>query len=426
MNGGIMNEDEARRLLGPLAGDPPGPSRVDIPRAMAEGRRRRRTRFWATGTAIAALTTTSLAGGTMAVGALNSPGPVPVPDVSFSARPVPIPRMSLTAPPSAKPSVPPVAGLAGCTVTRLPTDGVDKAIVSGGDPSGRWLVGRLYPRDFDYPQVIWKDGRIATRFKMSGADGILRDVNRSGQAVGSDFSGDDQRAWIHTDGKLRRLKGGAGHAEAISDAGVIVGGLGEGIRSAAARWDSPTTSPVRLKVPAGTTDSTAFDIDDDGTILGEVTSSAIRTKGDQTGYLWLPDGTARPMPLPDVDGVRADLFWPESIRNGWVAGRSVIDSPDGSRRFAWFRYRVATGTYERLPDEAGMPDRVAANGWVLGTASEPRIYADGGVTKLPRYKKGTEYQMASYSDDGLTAAGHMTGVGDIENQPLVWRCRARR
>ena len=75
---------------------------------------------------------------------------------------------------------------------------------------------------------------------------------------------------------------------------------------------------------------------------------------------------------------------------------------------------------------AGMPDRVAANGWVLGTASEPRIYSDGGVTKLPRYRKGTEYQMASYSDDGLIAGGHMTGVGTIENQPLMWRCRAKQ
>ncbi len=417
----IMNEEEARRLLGPLAGDPLGPSRVDVPRAMAEGRRRRRTRFWATGTAVAALAATSLAGSTLAVGALDSPGPVPIPDVIASGSPVPMPRMSLTATPSSPASVPPVAGLAGCTVTRLPTDGVDKAIVSGGDPSGRWFVGRLYPGDFAYPQVIWKDGRIAAKFRMSGADGLLRDVNRAGQAVGSDFSGEDQRAWIHTGGGLKRLKGGAGHAEAINDAGVVVGGLGKGIASAAVRWDSPTAAPVELKVPDGTKESTAVDVDEDGTILGTVSAET-----EQTGYLWLPDGTTRQMPLPDVDGVRADLFWPESIRNGWVAGRSVVDSSDGSRGFAWFRYRVATNTYERLPDEAGMPDRVAANGWVLGTASEPRIYADGGVTRLPRYKKGTEYQMASYSDDGLIAGGHMTGVGTIENQPLMWRCRVKQ
>lgn len=61
-----------------------------------------------------------------------------------------------------------------------------------------------------------------------------------------------------------------------------------------------------------------------------------------------------------------------------------------------------------------------------GTAAEPRIYSDGAVTELPRYRKGTEYQMASFSDDGLIAAGHMTGVGTIQNQPLVWKCRAKQ
>jgi hypothetical protein len=60
---------------------------------------------------------------------------------------------------------------------------------------------------------------------------------------------------------------------------------------------------------------------------------------------------------------------------------------------------------------------------VLGTATEPRILSDAGVTRLPKYRNGPEYQMTGFSDDGLTAAGHMTGVGDIENQPLVWRCR---
>jgi hypothetical protein len=33
--------------------------------------------------------------------------------------------------------------------------------------------------------------------------------------------------------------------------------------------------------------------------------------------------------------------------------------------------------------------------------------------------------MASFSDDGLIAGGHMSGVGDIENQPLMRRCRLK-
>ena len=179
MNGGPMNEEEARRLLSPLAGEPSGPSRVDVPRAMAEGRRRRRTRFWATGTAVAALTATSLAGGTLAVGALSSPGPVPLPDVIESVSPVPMPRMSMSGAPSPSVSVPPVAGLTGCTVTRLPTDGVDKAIVTAGDPSGRWHGRPALPRPggLNYPVVIWRDGKIAARPAMSGADPRISDLN---------------------------------------------------------------------------------------------------------------------------------------------------------------------------------------------------------------------------------------------------------
>lgn len=413
MNAETMTDDEARALLHPLAGDPPGPSGVDIPRAMAEGRRRRRLRFWATGGVVAALTATILAGGNLAVGALRDEDPLPMPRLTMSAMP--------SATVSARP-----AGPANCTVTRLPTDGVDKAIVSGGDSSGRWLLGRLYTGQsgFRYPQVIWKDGRIADRPRLPGADGSFRDINTAGVAVGSSFQGEEIQGYAYSGGRVAELRGGRGTAVAISDSGVVVGGLGQYLDLAAARWDSVTAEPVRLKVPAGTRESSAVGIDEDGTIVGMVTGRASTAEG--TGYLWLPDGTAKHMPLPVVDGVRADAFWPESIRNGWIAGRSMKDSADGrTRSFAWFRYRIGTGTYERLPTDAGMPDRVAANGWVLGTASEPRIFSDAGVTKLPRYQKGTQYQMVSFSDDGLVAAGHMTGVGSIENQPLVWRCKLR-
>ena len=386
---------------------------------MAEGRRRRRFRFWATGSAVAALTATSLAGGSLAVGALRTDDPIPMPRMTISA----MPSMTVSASAPA-----PATGPAGCTVTRLPTDGVKKAIVSGGDSSGRYLLGRLYTGQsgFRYPQVIWKDGRIAGRPQLPGADGTFVDINTDGVAVGSSYQGEEIQGYAFHDGRVTAMKGGRGQASAISNSGVVVGGLGDALELEAARWDSVTAQPVKLKVPAGTRESSAVDIDDDGTILGLVTGKA-RT-AEQTGYLWLPDGTAKFMPLPMVKGVQADAFWPESIRNGWIAGRSMKDSDDGSTRsFAWFRYRVATGTYEELPNETGMPDRVAANGWVLATASEPRILSDNGVvTKLPRYRGGTEYQMRSFSDDGLVAGGHMLGIGEsVENQPLIWRCKLR-
>ena len=52
----IVEEREARRPLAPLAGEPSPMSRVGVEGAMADGRRRRRTRWWATGSVVAAST----------------------------------------------------------------------------------------------------------------------------------------------------------------------------------------------------------------------------------------------------------------------------------------------------------------------------------------------------------------------------------
>ena len=411
-----MNEetmdDRARRLLRPLAGDPAGPSTVDVARAMADGRRRRRNRWWATGTAVAALTATTATGGTLAVAALDRPAPVPRPVVTVP---------SAVAPPSAAPP----RGPERCAVTRLPTDGVDKAVVTGGDPSGRWQAGRLYTGRSGqrYPLVLWKDGTIAARPEMPGADPSLTDVNRSGAAVGWAFPGEQPRAYLYAGGRMRQLRGGSGEAHAINDAGVVVGSLRQknGITSVAARWASATAPAEPLPLPAGTDDSSAIDVDEDGTILGVVDNRALR--GSRTGYLWSPDGAVRAIPLPEIDGVRATFFWPESIRGGWVAGRAGIAKP-GSMTFTAFRYRITTGEYERLPAGSGMPDRVAANGWVLSTGSGVFLVSDAGTTRLPDHRDGGDYQMAGLSDDGLVAAGHL--IADGRNQPLVWRCRLSR
>jgi hypothetical protein len=152
-----------------------------------------------------------------------------------------------------------------------------------------------------------------------------------------------------------------------------------------------------------------------------------KSTGEQTGYVWKPDGTGDYLPLPMIDGERAMFFWPESINSGWVAGRGGIDD-ENSRSFAYFRYRLDTGRYERLPDRVGMPARVAANGWVLAEGSSaPVITGDAGAVQLPGYRAEKQYQLTSLSDDGLVAAGHSATIEEgAVNQPLVWRCRLSR
>lgn len=400
------DDRDAAALLSPLAGDPVGPARIDVARAMSEGRRRRRTRWWASGTAIVAITATTAAGGTLAFSALGRPAPTP-------PRPVASPLPSITAAAPAEPK--------NCTVTRLPTDGVDKALVTGGDPSGRWHVGRLYPpgKKGSRPLVVWRDGKIADQVVVGGDDDSFNDINSRGEAVGAGFNPEIQ-PYAYRDGKVIPLPGGEGAATAINDAGVVVGSLGPPYEGYPVRWPSATAKPRPLPLPAGVRFGTAIDIDEAGNVLGTVTA-----KVEETGYLWLADGTTRRMTLPEVDGRKADMFWPAAIRNGWVVGRAVLDAQD-SRSFEYFRYRIATGRYEQLPAGSGMPARVAANGWVLGEAQTPMVITDSGEqTLLPKYPglKGVQdYIVGSFSDDGLVAAGY--SVGDqVDNHPLVWRCR---
>ncbi len=403
----MSNEDEyAAVLLRPLAGDPVSPSRVDVARAVSEGRRRRRTRWYAGGVAVAAVTATAMAGGPLAVTALRGPGPAPSLTASAS------PGLSAAAP----------TGPRDCRVTRLDTNGVEKAVVTAGDPSGRYAAGRTYPGgpDFHYPVVLWKDGRLHAKIDFPGSDQRLDDINAQGVAVGSSYNGDDSYPYVYLDGALRRLPGGRGSVDAINDAGVIVGSLGADEDGRAVRWASPTARPVDLKLPKGASRASAVDIDADGTILGSVDRGADRS----IGYLWLPDGTGRELPVPTVEGKPGTSFWPTSIRNGWVAGEAVLET-ERMTTFAAYRYRIDTGRFEALPGAAGRHPMVSANGWVLGMAAKPTITSDAGLTTLPPHRKLTgrvDFQLAGISDDGLVVTGH--GYSDkVENQPLMWRCR---
>ncbi|MEU4623177.1 hypothetical protein AB0G04_24785 [Actinoplanes sp. NPDC023801] len=403
-----MTDERAVRLLRPLRGEPEGPARIDVPRAMAEGRRRRVVRRWSGGVALVALTSVTAGGGTLAVSALRDGTPVPVPTVVVTA--------SVT--PSAAPAAP--AGPTGCRVTRLPTGGVTKALVTAGDPSGRYQTGRLYGTSAN--TIVWRDGKILARPVVPGGDGRFADVNRSGVAVGSGFVTDDrQQAFIYRNGRVTALDGSHTFANAINDAGVIVGAVGESGAEVPARWNSAGARVSRLPLPAGITVGTAGGIAEDGTVVGTVSPDET---GLGSGYLWLPDGTGRPMPMPMVDGRKADFFWPESIIDGWVAGRAVIEEKD-SRAFRSFRYRIADGTYEEL-SRTVIPALIAENGWVAGGYDQLVVLAGDEMVKLPRYPEADDYQVSSISADGRVISGSSSSLlpGDqVGNDPLVWTCK---
>ncbi|MEU8658673.1 hypothetical protein [Actinoplanes philippinensis] len=132
--------------------------------------------------------------------------------------------------------------------------------------------------------------------------------------------------------------------------------------------------------------------------------------------------------MPEIEGGPADYFWPESISNGWVAGRAVDDRADASRYFTSLRYRIADGRYEELPRSVS-PNLTAANGRTAGGPAErdrpPIITAGGEVVELPRYRTAKEYEISTFSADGRRLGGYTTDTDgeQVGTEPLLWTCR---
>ena len=204
---------------------------------MTDGRRRRRTRWWASGAAVVASPPPRRPAARWR--SPPSAGPHPRhPARSTSPAPVVVRRGT--------------AGRAdrSCTVTRLPTDGVDKAVVTGGDPTGRWhwsagCTGRRTGIS-TAGLVVWRDGRSRPGPGCRAATARSRTSTRA--ASGSvTASAATIRARTRTaDGRIEPAKGGSeDHPTAINRTGVMVGQAGE----RAARWKSATAAPERLQVP---------------------------------------------------------------------------------------------------------------------------------------------------------------------------------
>ncbi|GAA4672740.1 hypothetical protein [Phytohabitans rumicis] len=400
-------------LLRSLDDEPRTPSTVDIQRAMTVGRRRRirRTIGYAGAATVTAL---AVAGASFAGGLLTHAAP----QVGTTGTP----RAATT---TAPPATPPTR----CTLNRLPApDNAPMALVSGADPSGRYIVGRSYPKAGGYQAVIWHDGK-ATKVMLPGdLEEALRDVNSTGTAVGWSYVGGSEETtgqvpYVYHNGKVSQLPGvRRGSASAINDAGAIVGDDDNG---AALLWPSPTANPTRLPVPAGTSEAMARDIDEDGTIVGTV--------DNERPYVWLPDGTHRELALPDLDGKPAATARVFSVRNGWATGVATNgegrkgDPALGGKAVA-VRWNIRTGEVRVFDALSSAANGVNAHGWQVGTDQQGRavLVADAVTVVLPDLHSHTPNGLSNIattvSDDGRTVAGQSDdATGTI--QAIVWRCQ---
>ncbi|MEU7901439.1 hypothetical protein [Actinoplanes sp. NPDC049118] len=365
------HEKSATELLAPLNVDPDRPSRVDIAAAMAGVRRKRRYTFTAAGAAAVAL-----AGGTAFGGALAFDRSQPAPE------PLPV-----------------------CVATELPMGKYSSVQVTAADPTGRYIAGRANPiAGMKSALIVWHDNTIAEIVKRDKL--VITDFDTRGVGVGFEING--SRAYVYRNGALTPLKGDRVEARAINEAGVIVGASISNSARRPVRWASATADPEPLPMPAGVTGALAVDLAEDGTIVGRT--------DDHGGYLWLPDGTHRPIAPPEIGGTPAYGFEPRRLRGGWVYGEAsfpdgaVKDQSEARAGDVPFRYQIATGRYERLPVNDGRPAVHVGNRLIPlpGDTNESREY---------------NHVVRTFSADDRAFAGDNHGLtSDDPFHPMSWRC----
>jgi uncharacterized membrane protein len=404
-----------------LDAEPPTPSRVDVERAIAEGRRRR-ARRGAGYAGAATLTAIVVVGASVAAGGLfTDTRPDVQPDAGSTGVASAPPAYTIPGTPGW--TAPSATAPTSCTLDRLPVpDDVPMALTSGADPTGRWIVGRSYPKAGSYQAVIWHDG-TPTKVAMPGElEESLQDVNSTGTAVGWSFEGTAEDSgpvpYVYRDGEVSRLPGGErGQALAVNDIGAIAGDSG----GAPVVWPSATEEPTRLPLPAGVSTGGATAIDEDGTVVGNV--------NDERPYVWFADGTHRELPLPTLDGAPASSGLVFSVRNGWATGLANTGSDTGVKGAEGtptaVRWNVRTGEV-RVFDELDVRASTAnAQGWQVGSDKQGNavLMTDAGKVVLPDL--GTHGPLSvipsTLSDDGRVISGQADDTtGTIK--AVVWRC----
>jgi uncharacterized membrane protein len=399
-----------KRLDGPL----PGTSTVDIGQAMTEGRRRRRVRrltgLLSAGTATAVI----LVAVPVAASALRPGGPPAIGAVDGSG--LPTGTASVVAPPPAP---------AACTIAKLPVPKGEMSLVTGGDPTGRYLVGQSYPDDNGYPQLLmWHDGSVRQLY-TAGDDKVLNDVNSTGDAVGFSNLDGKSYAFAYVNGQMSPLSADPSQAYAINARGNIAGV----VNGRATGWRSPLGDPFPLRTPPGDWQGAAYGVDDDGTMVG-----TLRSNGIEQAYMWAPDGAVHQLPVPEIDGGPATASRAFRVYAGWATGMaargvSKVGAPAPVGATAAVRWNLRTGEVQVIPGLDGPVEGVNAYGWIAGGDAKGRavLVSDAGVLPLPSLATPLHAQdsyASTVSDDGRTIAGR--SVLDDKNRTVravVWHCR---
>jgi hypothetical protein len=415
-------ETYAHLVLAPLSdAQPSRPSTVDIRRAIATGRRRRRLRQLGgvaagAGAVAVVLVGVSTAGAALrhatppATAASRAPSVAASTGPSAAASPVPSPTVAPDPPPPAP---------AACTVERLPLPkGQTMSLVTAADRTGHYITGRSYPDPGSArPVLIWHDGQPRV-VDVPGEDQSFHDITSSGDAVGVSFLDKGMTAFVYWKGHLAELPGADAEARALNAHGVVVGKS----QGRPVVWRTPTSQPEPLPTPTAGAQGEAYGIDDDGTIVGTLSSG-----GQEYGYVWSPDGSVHQLPSPVVDGVAATMSRAFGLHDGWATGLAA-NPASGSPSAAAVRWNVRTGEVRVVAQLAGPIEGNNRYGWVVGSdpAGHAALVAGAATVTLPGLNPDVQpLDSIAYtvSEDGRTVAGQSVLNDNARTiVAVVWHC----
>jgi len=315
---------------------------------------------------------------------------------------------------------PAVAG-AGCGMQelRVPASVTGWTMVTGIDPSGRYVIGRAGTTDTPVA-VRWTGGApevLATGFTPVS-------VNSAGVVAGftGPLSHDSRRqrpaVYLGTRLVLLPVPGGAvgGYAYSVNARGDVLGGatLADG-SPAAVMWHTAGSIAI-----AATLSGNAYGeaLTDNGVLVGFTP--------DGRPVRWAPDGTVTTMPLPGGAAGATVL----SAAGDWATG--VLDragkGDPGPADVVSLRWNLKTGSVQRL---AGFTARaVSASGTVAGLSAtnRPAYWRNGRVTILPGpTSAGRQGSIGGITADGQVIAGNalapnmLAPASSTGSAPVIWR-----
>ncbi|MEV0788640.1 hypothetical protein [Kribbella sp. NPDC050459] len=305
------------------------------------------------------------------------------------------------------------AGAGACRVQRLPQPTLPgESVVTGGDPSGRYLIGARWITPEESAPLLWIDRRLH-ELQTPYEHVLIKDVNTSGTLVGSEWGDGQSRAWRYQDGRFTTLAGlRLGHrtdAVAVNARGDILGVSQDPstFEAHVVVWPAghPDT-PHELATPPGasTRDLYAVDIDDDGTVIGGSHSPTT------VGYIWPRGGPARVLRGPGGE----PYLYTWKIRRGWIAGGLI--SPAGEMPAAWRIHARAAN----VPGVVGRAAAVNRHGdlAVSGSGLPAAIAHRGGrIVPLPGVAGGESGAAVTLSDHGVAAGWLIDGQ---QTHPVFW------